>query len=255
MAAPGHAAPTETGPALAAGPRARWRVLPGPGRPPAWARPKEARRPGAPRRAAVRRWSRSSTCSPPGADREGAHGSRRRLLLPAWRRRRRSRWRRSAQVWVRVAPNPAARPPGRPGHAGVRPLLSVSRLRSRSRQLPGPSRRVERRDAAPHDRPSAGRGRLARLRSRTSGSSHRSRDRCTCQGLPCWSAPTHGQARRRGFSWATGGSVLSDRGAAQRSGSRALARPYILTQRRCLVHPCSHLRGQPLLPESPAEAG
>jgi len=232
MAAQGRATPAETAPALDAGPRARCRVSPDPGRPPAWARSREARRPGAQRRAAVRRWSRSSTCSPPGADQDEARGSRRRPLLPAWRRRRRSRWRTPAQVWAPAEPNPVARPPGRPGHAGVRPLLSVSRLRSRSRQLPEPALRVERRDAAPHDRPSAGRGRLARLRSTTSGSSHRSRDRCTCRGLPCWSAPTRGQARRRGSSWATGGSVLSDRGAAQCSGSRALARPYILTQRR-----------------------
>ena len=148
-------------------------------------------------------------------------GRRRDFRFRPGERGRRSPVSSSAPAWAQAARHRAARRPARPRRAGTRRRLAASGPRMKPRRAPGPAPRAERRDATLHGRPCAGRGRLARLRSTTSGSSHRSRGRCKCPGLPCWSAPAHGQARRRGFSWATGGSVLSDRGAAQRSGSRA----------------------------------
>jgi hypothetical protein len=182
--------------------------------------PKARQAPGG-RWSAAHRWSRLSTCSPRDADPGEPHGPKKGLPLPAWERDRRSPVSSSAPAWAQAARHRAARRPARPRRAGTRRRLAVSGPRMKPRREPGPAPRAERRDAALHGRPCAGRGRLARLRSTTSGSSHQSLGRCKCPRLPCWSAPAHGQARRRGFSWATGGSVLSDRGAAQRSGFRA----------------------------------
>jgi hypothetical protein len=201
--------------------RGRSRASQGKGRPPTWKCPQEARRAVGVRLSAEDRGSRLPTCSRRDADPDDARGSQARPPLAERRRRRLSRRSRPAPAWARLARRRAARRPAGFQFVGTRRPAWVLGSRLGPRRAPMPALRAERRAATLRGRPCAERGRPARLRSTTSDSSHRSRGRCKCPGPPCWSAPAHGQARRRGSSSATGGSVLSDRGAAQRSGSRA----------------------------------
>ena len=175
----------------------------------------EARQAGGVRLSAADRGSRLPTCSRRDADPGDARGSPTRPPLLERGRRRLSRRSQPARAWARWARHQAARRPAGLQYVGIRRPVWAPGPRLGPRRVPVPALRAERRAATLHGRPCAERGRPARLRSTTSDSSHRSRGRCKCPGLPCWSAPAHGQARRRGSSSATGGSVLSDRGAAQ----------------------------------------
>ncbi len=122
----------------------------------------------------------------------GRRRRRPRALLPRSRRARRVPSRRASPCGPRQ-PRPCLKERGGPAR----------RTLSAPPPLQAPARRTGWGASVPRGRSSAGRGPPAHLRSRRSGSSPRSRDRCRDRALPCSSARALERARRRGFSSAT----------------------------------------------------